>query len=32
MKYPQIRIGTCIPGHVDESWAPALMQHGFETM
>lgn len=32
MKYPQIRIGTCIPGHLAESWAPSLMDLGFETM
>ncbi len=25
MKYPQIRIGTCIPGHLAESWAPSLI-------
>lgn len=28
----QIRIGTCVPGQVAESWAPAMAQAGFETL
>lgn len=28
----QIRIGTCLPGHCAESWAPPLMDAGFETL
>ncbi len=27
-----IRVGTCVPGHVAEAWAPEMAKAGFETL